>query len=173
MLLKPNKTNRYAIRLASIFLLYGSEAYAQESYSPYVDQTNPSTVYWGDTHLHTNLSVDAYNFGNRKLGPEEAYRFAKGEAVTAHNGMQARLHRPLDFLVIADHASNMSVMTGLETNDSRLLGSEIGQRWAERVKVINQSAQTDRVKATQLSQALFFDGFREGVVAEDDYRLSA
>ena len=55
-----------------------------DSYSPYAEQTYPSNVFWGDTHLHTNLSWDAYNFGNKKLGPEEV-----GEALECRR--QARV----------------------------------------------------------------------------------
>ena len=66
----------------------------------------PDRPYWGDTHLHTDNSVDAFGFGTR-LGPEEALRFARGEEVTMTTGAQARLSRPLDFLVIADHSDAM------------------------------------------------------------------
>ncbi len=63
----------------------------------------PERPYWGDTHLHTDNSVDAFGFGTR-LGPEEALRFARGEEVTATTGGKTQLARPLDFLVIADHS---------------------------------------------------------------------
>lgn len=63
----------------------------------------PDRPYWGDTHLHTDNSVDAFGFGVR-LGPEEALRFARGETVTATTGAEAQLARPLDFLVISDHS---------------------------------------------------------------------
>ncbi|AOL93005.1 DUF3604 domain-containing protein [Porphyrobacter sp. LM 6] len=66
----------------------------------------PDRPYWGDTHLHTDNSVDAFGFGVR-LGPEDALRFARGEAVTATTGGKAQLDRPLDFLVIADHSDGM------------------------------------------------------------------
>jgi hypothetical protein len=72
-------------------------------YSPYLHQGYPDRVYFGDTHLHTSFSTDAGMFGTR-LGPEEAYRFALGEAVTSSTGVRARLQRPLDFLVVADHS---------------------------------------------------------------------
>ena len=163
---------RYKLPVFIIALVLCKPGFAQESYSPYGDQSYSSNVYWGDTHLHTNLSVDAYNFGNRRLGPEEAYQFAKGEVVRAHNGMDARLSRPLDFLVIADHASNMGVMNGLEAENPDLLNSEIGVRWAPRLKKINESTKTDVVKSTALSQKLFYDGFLEGIVADDWYRHS-
>jgi hypothetical protein len=61
---------------------------------------------WGDTHLHTSNSIDAFGFGV-KLGPEEALRFARGEEVTSTWGLKAKLDRPLDFLVIADHSGGL------------------------------------------------------------------
>lgn len=70
------------------------------------DTAYPEKVLWGDTHLHTSNSVDAFGFGTR-LGPEEALRFARGEEVTATTGTKAKLHRPLDFLVISDHAEGI------------------------------------------------------------------
>ena len=63
----------------------------------------PDRPYWGDTHLHTDNSIDAFGFGVR-LGPEAALRFARGEQVTATTGAEAQLARPLDFLVISDHS---------------------------------------------------------------------
>ncbi len=72
-----------------------------------VTQTQfPERVYWGDTHLHTANSVDAFGFGNR-LSPEQALRFAMGQEVTSSTGLKAKLERPLDFLVISDHAEGM------------------------------------------------------------------
>ena len=104
---------------------------AGEPYSPHVDQDYPDRVYWGDTHLHSNQSLDAYGVGNRTLGPDDAYRFAKGDTVTAQSGQAVRLSRPLDFLVVADHAENLGVMPRLEARDSRLLNTEAGKRWFE------------------------------------------
>jgi hypothetical protein len=71
-----------------------------------VESAYPERVYWGDTHLHTSNSIDAFGFGVR-LGPEEALRFASGEEVTASSGIKAKLDRPLDFLVIADHSDGL------------------------------------------------------------------
>ena len=100
---------------------------AEDNYSPYVDQKFPTTVYWGDTHLHTNLSIDAYRRGTT-LGPVEAYRFARGETLTADNGMKVRLRRPLDFLVVADHANNLGVHARLAKADPVLLSTSLGKR---------------------------------------------
>ena len=54
-------------------------AAADKPYSPYVGRDFPQNVYFGDTHLHTNISLDSYGDGNRNIGPDGAYRFAKGE----------------------------------------------------------------------------------------------
>jgi hypothetical protein len=54
-----------------------SDVYPGKAYSPYAQRSFPDRVFWGDTHLHTGLSVDAGLFGAR-LGLDEAYRFARG-----------------------------------------------------------------------------------------------
>ncbi len=93
--------------------------------------TNPlNEVYWGDTHLHTALSLDAGAFGNR-LGLDEAYRFAMGEEVTSSNGTTAKLSRPLDFLVVADHSDGMGIFTGLMNNEDFIMKTPEGQRWSK------------------------------------------
>lgn len=88
----------------------------------------PERVFWGDTHLHTANSVDAFGFGVR-LGPEEALRFARGEEVTATSGMKAKLARPLDFLVIADHAEAMGATKALYDAPRLLIRDERMKRW--------------------------------------------
>lgn len=63
-----------------------------------------TNLYWGDTHVHTNYSSDAYRYGNVTADPETAYRFAKGlPVVHPALGNRVRLDRPLDFLVVSDH----------------------------------------------------------------------
>ena len=92
-------------------------AAAAPSYAPDANPAHASRVFWGDTHLHTRLSTDANSRGNRNMSPEDAYVVARGGTVIAHNGMEARLRRPLDFLVIADHAENLGVAAGLQGAD--------------------------------------------------------
>ena len=89
-----------------------SQPDTQHNYSPGINSTYPTEVYWGDTHVHTNLSFDSSYLTGNVYGPDEAYRFAKGESIIAANGMTAKLSRPLDFIVVADHAYNMGVHTG-------------------------------------------------------------
>jgi hypothetical protein len=96
-------------------------------YSPYARQTFPERVFFGDTHLHTAYSADAGLAANT-LGPDAAYRFAKGETVVSSTGLPARLQRPLDFLVVADHAENLGLPIAIARGDPRLLSSEWGRR---------------------------------------------
>ncbi|MBK8630717.1 MAG: DUF3604 domain-containing protein [Sphingomonadales bacterium] len=96
-------------------------------YSPNLNADYPDRVYFGDTHLHTSYSVDAGMLSNR-LGPDAAYRFARGETVTASLGHQARLRRPLDFLVVADHAESMGLGPMVATRDPMALGDPMGKR---------------------------------------------
>ncbi len=109
----------------------------QKIYSPYVERTVRNRdfaegVYWGDTHLHTRYSSDAGMIGN-KLGPDEAYRFAKGEQVTSSTGQPAKLIRPLDFLVVSDHAEALGLAPFIAEGNPDLLATENGRRWYEMV----------------------------------------
>ncbi len=61
------------------------------------------TALYGDLHVHTSWSTDAYAGGNR-LGPNTAYQFARGEEVELQNGLLAKLDVPLDFVALTDHA---------------------------------------------------------------------
>ena len=97
------------------------------TYSPYPEQNFPNQVFFGDTHLHTSYSADAGMVGN-VLGPDQAYRFARGEAVTSSTGLRARLARPLDFLVVADHAENLGLAPLLAANDPALLATDFGKQ---------------------------------------------
>ncbi|MBX7532604.1 DUF3604 domain-containing protein [Qipengyuania sp. 1XM1-15A] len=88
----------------------------------------PDRPYWGDTHLHTDVSVDAFGFGVR-LGPEDALKFARGEQVTATTGMTAKLDRPLDFLVIADHSDAMGATRRLYDAPRMMVRDPTLRRW--------------------------------------------
>ena len=110
-----------------------SSAYTGKSYSPYAQRGFPSNVYWGDTHLHTSLSMDAGAFGNR-LGLDKAYQFARGDEIVSSNGTPAKLSRPLDFLVIADHSDNMGLFPDLYAGKPNILADPTGKDWYERIQ---------------------------------------
>lgn len=85
---------------------------------------------WGDTHLHSNVSADAFTLGSR-LGPDQAYRFAMGLPVTNELEQTARLRAPLDFLAVTDHAEYHGVFPLLQDRDSQLDGWPLGQQMAD------------------------------------------
>ena len=117
-------------RLLYPAVLLAASPGAVADYSPYVDREYPQNVYFGDTHLHTSYSFDAGMVGD-KLGPDEAYRFAKGEVVTASLGARARLSRPLDFLVIADHAESLGIASLLAESSPLVLDDAAGKELYE------------------------------------------
>ena len=97
-------------------------------YSPYVDQHFPQKVFFGDTHFHSSLSVDSGMVGN-KIDLEQAFRFARGEEIVTSTGQRAQLSRPLDFLVVSDHAEYLGIADLLNTANPELLATEAGQKW--------------------------------------------
>jgi hypothetical protein len=107
-----------------------SDLYPGKAYSPYAQRSFPDRVFWGDTHLHTGLSMDAGLFGAR-LGLDEAYRFARGEEVMASSGQPVRLGRPLDWLVIADHSDGMGFFNDLAAGDPDILKFDQARPWYE------------------------------------------
>jgi len=106
---------------------------SQPAYSPRVNRNFPTRPLFGDTHLHTSFSMDAGAFGAR-LGPREAYRFARGEAVTSNTGLPVQLSRPLDFLVVADHSDNMGFFPALFGGDPAIMADPLGKRWYEMIQ---------------------------------------
>jgi len=138
--------------LATVFALVGLQQSAEASdagmldkataekvhpskppYSPYADRNFPTQPYFGDTHLHTSFSMDAGAFGAR-LGPREAYRFARGEQILSNTGQPVKLSRPLDFLVVADHSDNMGFFPDLFAGKPELLADPTGRRWYDLIK---------------------------------------
>ena len=93
------------------------------------DDMPETHVYWGDVHLHSNYSWDAYGTGNATLTPDQAYRFARGLPVvhpSLHTTVQIR--RPLDFLAVTDHAIMLGAQAMLDQRDAELLSTEWGKR---------------------------------------------
>ncbi|MGL6259626.1 DUF3604 domain-containing protein [Vibrio sp. WXL210] len=113
--------------LVSMALPFVAHA-ADTEYSPYVDADYPMNVYFGDTHIHTIMSADTGLAGGT-ISPEETYRVARGEVATGQSGHKFRLIRPLDFVVIADHAENLGIAEFMRTGDPIILENEVGKRW--------------------------------------------
>jgi hypothetical protein len=115
---------------------YGKEAapgaFKAPGYSPYAGRMHPTRPLWGDTHVHTNNSLDARGLGVA-LGPEEAFRLARGEEVTATHGEKVRLSRPLDWLVVSDHSDGMGAMKEVIAGNPNLLRDPKVKQWHQRI----------------------------------------
>ena len=147
--MRDSTTCMRGLRLLAVALLLPVAALAQDAgrpdsaalenvhparpYSPYAGGAIPTRLFWGETHLHTSFSMDAGAFGAR-LGPEDAYRFARGEEVTSSTGQRVRLSRPLDFLVVADHSDNMGFFPDLFAGAPHVLTDPTGKRWYDLVQ---------------------------------------
>ncbi len=94
-----------------IFLLsiYTLASYAQER-----------RLYWGEQHVHTSWSFDAFAFGNQSTGPEDFYRYARGEAITHPGGFEVKISKPLDWGAVTDHAEYMGMIQQAQDPQSAL-----------------------------------------------------
>ncbi len=132
-------------------------------YSPYAGDHFPSNVDLGDTRLHSSWSTDA-GLGGSTLGPDVAYRVSRGEEVTSHYGWKVKLNRPLDFLVLADHAENLGLADFIRRSDPILLANETGKRWHDMNKAGNgynafmewlRADNTDMLNEPRMTQAVW------------------
>lgn len=97
-------------------------------YSPYAGRNFPTMVYWGNQHVHTSLSVDAGAIGC-KVDDELGYRFSRGEEITSSTGQPVKLSRPMDWVVISDHAEAYGGMVELIRGNPKLLADPTLKRW--------------------------------------------
>ena len=142
-MLHAKKTSQKTLLAASLYLIgmAGVSAYSTQAatlpitpivkqptnYSQTLNANFPKNVYFGDTHLHTTYSTDAGLVGSLRT-PDDAYRFAKGEEVLSSTGTPAKLYRPLDFLVVTDHAENMGLPVALREKNPLLLAEDFGRK---------------------------------------------
>ena len=84
-------------------------------------------AWFGELHLHTTFSLDAFMIQRTMMSPDDAYRFAKGEAVTAL-GRTYKRREPLDFMAVTDHAEQYAFGMALMDPDSSLSRSPVGQK---------------------------------------------
>jgi Protein of unknown function (DUF3604) len=135
----------------------------KKEYSPFVGDHFPTRVLWGDTHLHTSWSLDAGMIG-AKLGPDEAYRVSRGETVTSYEGWKVKLHRPLDWIVVADHAENLGLADFIRRSDPICLANKICKRWHDLNKAgkgyeafleAARDITTDQIKEPRMIEAIW------------------
>lgn len=83
--------------------------------------SEPTQLYWGDTHLHTSYSFDAFLNLNDSADPDTAYRWARGlPVVHPYNNTRVRIETPLDFLVVSDHAEGLGVLRAIVNHHEEL-----------------------------------------------------
>lgn len=137
-----------------VWTLAATTAFAQETH-----------LYWGDTHLHTNNSTDAYSTGNWSADPDTAYRFAKGLPVL-HPSLRTRVQikRPLDFLVVSDHAEQLGLQAQVMKGNPVLLSTP----WGKALRAgLEQNRQTgmrglSAADRQQMNQDMTKPAFRQG-----------
>ncbi len=162
-----------AITLAGILASQAPSAEPQgNSFSPYSTSADNKRVLWGDTHLHTTLSLDARAFGVQ-LDPEDAYRFARGEEITSTHGLRVKLSRPLDFLVVSDHSDAMGTMSEIIAGNKEFMANDVVADWNRRLNNETGAAalktRMEVMTALTLGNApdmLFDRGFFESVWGE-------
>ena len=147
--------------LFSIILIFITSLVSAKEYSPGVDKNYPKKLLWGDTHLHSNESADAYTIGNSNLTPSDAFRFARGEEVISENGVRAKLRVPLDFLLVSDHATFLGMFKRIEERDPKILKTPLGKRWRKYMD------EDDPTLFTEFVDGL--DGRLEDTFSKEDY----
>ncbi len=106
--------------------------YKTETYSPYAERNFPVEPLWGDTHVHTTMSLDARGW-KVILSPDDAFRFAKGEELISTGGIPVRLSRPLDWLVVTDHSDAMGAMNEIVAGNPELMAYPEIKAWHEQI----------------------------------------
>ena len=95
--------------LALVGAVCATSAFAAGQTTCVPSENATKAVYWGDLHVHTQYSLDAYAFGATAT-PSDAYRYAKGEPLLLANGSTSKIDRPLDFAAVTDHAATFDLL---------------------------------------------------------------
>jgi opacity protein-like surface antigen len=110
-LMKAGNVGVASLMLTLVAALAVAPALAQEK--------NPErNAYFGETHIHTSWSVDAWIFGNRITGPDDAYKYAQGQTIKHPLGYDIKIDTPMDFMGVTDHSEYVGVTKEANTPGS-------------------------------------------------------
>src|SRR5262245_4842738 len=104
------------------------KVFKEPGYSPYAGRNFPTMVYWGNQHVHTSISMDAGAIGC-KVDDEGGYRFSRGEEITTSTGQRIKLSRPMDWVLISDHAEAYGAVGQLVMGNPILMADPTCKRW--------------------------------------------
>ena len=125
-------TRNRPILAGSIALALGSMAWAAP---------NPEReAFYGETHLHTSWSFDAFIFGDTKSSPEDAYNYAKGKPLKHALGYEMKITTPLDWMGVTDHSEYVGVIQQANTPGTPLSETELGKKL-----VVHDKADVQRI----------------------------
>ncbi|MDI7863504.1 DUF3604 domain-containing protein [Rhizobiaceae bacterium n13] len=111
------RISRKALLFSSAMMLVAVSAAAQER-----------NAYFGETHVHTGWSFDAFIFGNTKSTPADAYRYAKGETIKHPLGYDIKIETPLDWMGVTDHSEYVGTVALANTPGSAISKLPIAQK---------------------------------------------
>ncbi len=132
-------------------------------------------VYWGDVHLHTNYSLDAYATGNTTVTPDMAYRFARGIPIQEPGlDRKIQIRRPLDFLAVTDHAVFMGLQVLLARNDPLMTSTPWGKKMIDAfnkgeniMRASGGATNNNSQEAQERTSQIFSDKVRASVWSEE------
>lgn len=111
----------------------GAAPASAKGYSPFAGRKYPTRPLFGDTHLHSMNSGDAFAAGNR-FTPEQTYRISRGEEVISTTGVPFKLARPLDFVVISDHSEGLGLLTQVFAGNPAFGNDATVKRWGDMMR---------------------------------------
>ncbi|MEM8498242.1 MAG: DUF3604 domain-containing protein [Pseudomonadota bacterium] len=135
------------------------------NFSPYATGKGDKQVLWGDTHLHTTLSLDARAFGVT-LDQATAYRFARGDEVSSSHGLKVKLSRPLDFLVVSDHSDAMGTMSEIIAGNKDFMVDKKVVDWNQR---LNNDNGDDQLATRMEVMTALTDGSAPSILFNKDF----
>ena len=114
--------------------------------SAFAQEKNPDrNAYFGETHIHTSWSVDAWLFGNRVTGPDDALKYAQGQTIKHPLGYDIKIDTPMDFMGVTDHSEYVGV-----TKEANTPGSAVSKMPEAQGLIIHDQNNPAQVQAAFL-----------------------